>query len=47
MVKNRLMNRPEFQTFSPLFLFNTQSQTNENFSKDWTLADESETVLFE
>jgi len=45
-VKDRLMNRPEFQPFLPLFLFNTQAQTNENFSKNWTLADDSETALF-
>lgn len=45
-VKNRLMNRAEFKPFLPLFLFNTQAQTNQNFSKNWTLADGSKTALF-
>jgi hypothetical protein len=46
-VKNRLMNRAEFQPFLPLFLFNTQAQTDEDFSQNWTLADGTKTALFE
>jgi len=45
-VKNRLMNRAEFQPFLPLFLFNTQVQTHDDFSQKWTLADGSKTALF-
>ena len=45
-VKNRLMNRGEFKPFLPLFLFNTQAQTNQDFSQNWTLADGSKTILF-
>ena len=29
-----------------LFLFNTQAQTNENFSEKWTLADGSKSDFF-
>jgi hypothetical protein len=45
-VKNRLIHRAEFQPFLPLFLFNTQAQTNEDFSQNWTLANGGKTALF-
>lgn len=45
-VKNRLMESPEFQPFLPLFHFNLQSQTRENFTEGWTLANGEKTALF-
>ena len=45
-VKRRLRERPEFQSFLPLFLFNKQDQAKADFSKGWTLADGTKTALF-
>ena len=45
-VKKRLLERPEFKPFLPLFLFNKQDQTKADFAKGWTLANEGKTVLF-
>jgi hypothetical protein len=45
-VKRRLMERPEFKTLLPLFLFNKQDQAKANFAKGWTLADGTKTALF-
>lgn len=45
-VKRRLMERPEFTPFLPLFLFNRQDQTTSDFATGWTLADGQQTALF-
>ena len=45
-VKRRLMERPEFKKFLPLFLFNQQDQAKADFAKGWTLADGNKTILF-
>ena len=45
-VKQRLMERPEFTPFLPLFLFNRQDQVKADFCKGWTLADGGKTALF-
>ena len=45
-VKQRLLERSEFEAFLPLFLFNRQDQAKADFAKGWTLADGSKTALF-
>lgn len=45
-VKKRLLQRPEFKPFMPLFLFNMQAQAKADFRKGWTLANGKKTALF-
>jgi len=45
-VRKRLIARPEFTAFLPLFVFNTQAQVNTDFAQGWTNADGKASPLF-